>query len=188
MRGLLVVSPSNRRMPPQPETFRTIAFGRVSWHRTCVHQRSSTGDIMRNFIGLLGAGIFGWLASSTIPFWAAIVLAPIIFLFTRWLATLALGAFLYSQLSDEQKQSFRQLEPRAEPANTRQPSGAQFRGRTSQQGKSVQKPRIDAAAQAAMTAHDITFEGGQFVFRTYRYEKLDDAVNYARLVAQRELG
>lgn len=143
---------------------------------------------MPNFIGLLGASVFGWLAAGSIPFWATIVLAPVVFLITRGLATILLGAYLDGHIRNTRKQVLSQVEPRSEPAAAYQPVNSPFRESSAQQGDGVQKPRLGAAAQAAMAEHGISFEDGRYVFRGYRYEKLDDAINYARLAAQRRSG
>lgn len=37
--------------------------------------------------------------------------------------------------------------------------------------------------QRAMREHGITFQDGQYWYQVYRYDKLDDAVNYAKLMA-----
>lgn len=39
--------------------------------------------------------------------------------------------------------------------------------------------------QQLMRKHGITFQDGQYWYQVYRYDKLDDAVNYAKLVASR---
>lgn len=100
---------------------------------------------MRNFIGLLGAGMFGWLASGTIPFWAVVVLAPVIFLLTRRIATLTLGASLYSQLSDEHKQVMAQIEPSTEYANANALPAAPSSPR-------IDGPTVNTLASAARAA------------------------------------
>ena len=85
-------------------------------------------------------------------------------------------------------------------SNPHQPARASGRSATSEAAHAVNLYRCVLAAlnaadleevetasvrpthdSAAMQMLDVSREGGKFVYRTFRYDKLDDALNYARI-------